>query len=106
MFSKFFIDRPIFASVLSIIVTLAGAVSLWTLPVAQYPEIAPPTIVVTASYPGASAEVVSDTVSTPLGLKVVGELPMVGVAPAIANAVYHATGKRVRRLPIRIEDVI
>jgi xanthine dehydrogenase YagR molybdenum-binding subunit len=47
-----------------------------------------------------------DMVSTPLGLKGVGELPMVGVAPAIANAVYHATGKRVRRLPIRIEDVI
>ena len=47
-----------------------------------------------------------DTVTTPLGLKGIGELPMVGVAGAVANAVYHATGKRVRRLPIRIEDVI
>jgi hydrophobe/amphiphile efflux-1 (HAE1) family protein len=70
--SHFFIDRPIFATVLSIFITLIGAVSYFTLPVAQYPEIAPPTIVVTASYPGASAEVVSGTVATPLEQQING----------------------------------
>ncbi len=62
----FFIDRPIFATVISVLITLLGVVAFFTLPVAQYPEIAPPTIVVTASYPGAAAAVVSDTVATPL----------------------------------------
>ena len=70
--SHFFIDRPIFATVLSIFVILIGAAAYFTLPVAQYPEIAPPTIVISASYPGASAEVVSDTVSTPLEQEING----------------------------------
>jgi len=70
--SHFFIDRPIFAAVLSIFITLIGGVAYFTLPVAQYPEIAPPTIVVTASYPGASAEVVSNTVATPLEQQING----------------------------------
>jgi hydrophobe/amphiphile efflux-1 (HAE1) family protein len=65
-FGHFFVDRPIFASVVSILIILIGATAYLSLPVAQFPEIAPPTIQVTASYPGASAEVVSDTVSTPL----------------------------------------
>ncbi len=64
--SHFFIDRPIFAAVVSVLITLIGAISYFALPVAQYPEIAPPTIIVSASYPGASAQVVSDTVATPL----------------------------------------
>src|SRR5215470_14551445 len=64
--SHFFVDQPIFATVLAVFVTLIGAAAYFTLPVAQYPEIAPPTIVVSTSYPGASAEVVSDTVATPL----------------------------------------
>jgi len=64
--SHFFVDRPIFATVLAVFITLIGGVAYFTLPVAQYPDIAPPTIVISASYPGASAEVVSDTVSTPL----------------------------------------
>ncbi len=55
MFSVFFINRPIFASVLSIIITLAGGIAVFTLPVAQYPEITPPTVEVTATYPGANA---------------------------------------------------
>src|SRR5712675_3635477 len=70
--SHFFVDRPIFATVLSVFVILIGAAAYFTLPVAQYPEIAPPTIVVSASYPGASAEVVSDTVSTPLEQEING----------------------------------
>ena len=70
--SHFFIDRPIFAAVLAIFITLIGGVAYFTLSVAQYPEIAPPTIVVTASYPGASAEVVSNTVATPLEQEING----------------------------------
>ena len=65
-FSHFFIRRPIFASVLSILIVLLGAIALFTLPIAQYPEITPPTIFVQASYPGASAETVANTVATPL----------------------------------------
>ena len=65
-FPHFFIDRPIFAAVLSILIVLAGAIALPTLPVAQYPEIAPPTVVVSASFPGATAETLAETVATPL----------------------------------------
>jgi multidrug efflux pump subunit AcrB len=64
--SHFFISRPIFAIVLSLFITIVGAVAYFALPVAQYPEVAPPTIQVTASYPGASAEVLSKTVATPI----------------------------------------
>jgi multidrug efflux pump len=65
-FSHFFIRRPIFAAVLSIFIVLLGVIALFTLPVAQYPEITPPTIFVQATYPGANAETVADTVATPL----------------------------------------
>src|SRR5437763_9988815 len=64
--SHFFIDRPIFASVLSIVFVILGAVAFVRLPIAQYPEIAPPTINVTGQYPGASAEVVASTVVAPI----------------------------------------
>ena len=66
MISHFFIDRPIFASVLSIVVTLAGGIAVFTLPVAQYPEVTPPTVLVTAVYPGANANTVRDTVGIPI----------------------------------------
>ncbi|HEY4163808.1 MAG TPA: multidrug efflux RND transporter permease subunit [Dongiaceae bacterium] len=71
-FSHFFIDRPIFATVLAVFITLVGGAAYFTLPVAQYPEIAPPTIEIRASYPGASAEVVSNTVATPLEQQING----------------------------------
>jgi len=64
--SKFFILRPIFASVIAIILVLAGLVALKTLPIAQYPEIAPPTVTITATYPGASSETLSKTVAAPI----------------------------------------
>jgi hydrophobe/amphiphile efflux-1 (HAE1) family protein len=70
--SHFFIDRPIFATVLSVFITLIGGIAYFTLPVAQYPDIAPPTIVVSANYPGASAEVVADTVATPIEQEING----------------------------------
>jgi len=71
-FTHFFVDRPIFAAVLSIFLTLIGGVAYFTLPVAQYPEIAPPTVVISTSYPGASAEVVSETVATPIEQEING----------------------------------
>ena len=72
MFSSFFIDRPIFASVLSIVIALAGALALTSLPVAQYPEITPPQVQVSINYPGASAQVVADTVAAPVEQQVNG----------------------------------
>ena len=71
-FPHFFIDRPIFAGVISIVITLVGAIALFTLPIAQYPEIAPPTIQVTANYPGGNAKVVAETVATPIEQQVNG----------------------------------
>ena len=71
-FTHTFIDRPILATVLSVFVTLVGLGALVILPVAQYPEIVPPTVQVTTSYPGASAEVVSQTVATPLEQEING----------------------------------
>ena len=65
-FSDFFIKRPIFAGVLSIVIFLIGAISLWRLPVSEYPEVIPPTVVVRASYPGANPKTIAETVSTPL----------------------------------------
>ena len=71
-FARFFVDRPIFAGVVSIFITIIGGIAYYALPVAQYPEIAPPNVVVTAQYPGASAEVISNTVSTPLEQEING----------------------------------
>jgi multidrug efflux pump len=72
MISHFFIDRPIFAAVLSIVITLTGFIALLWLPIAQYPEITPPSISVAISYPGASAQVVADTVAAPIEQQVNG----------------------------------
>src|SRR6188768_3797603 len=85
MFTRFFIDRPIFASVLSIIVTLAGAVALTALPVAQYPDITPPTVTVSAVYPGANARVVADTVAAPIEQQVNGVEQMLYMSSQSGN---------------------
>ena len=66
MFSRFFIDRPIFATVLAIIMILAGVITVKTLPIAQYPDITPPTVMVRATYPGADAKTVAETVGVPI----------------------------------------
>lgn len=70
--SRFFIDRPIFAAVLSIVITLAGGIAVFTLSVSQYPDITPPTVQVTALYPGANAQLVVDTVAAPIEQQVNG----------------------------------
>jgi len=72
MFSRFFINRPIFAAVLSSFIVLAGLAAMRTLPIAQYPEIAPPVVTVRAIYPGASAEVLEQTVAAPLETQING----------------------------------
>ncbi|MCF2899970.1 MULTISPECIES: multidrug efflux RND transporter permease subunit [unclassified Pseudoalteromonas] len=72
MFSRYFIDRPIFAFVISIVIVLAGLAAMRSLPVAQYPEIAPPVVQVTAAYPGASAGVLEQTVATPIENAITG----------------------------------
>ncbi|TMG81190.1 MAG: hydrophobe/amphiphile efflux-1 family RND transporter, partial [Betaproteobacteria bacterium] len=77
MFSRFFIDRPIFAAVLSIFIVLAGLAAMRNLPIAQYPEIAPPVVTVQAIYPGASAEVIEQTVAAPIENAITGVEKMI-----------------------------
>ena len=72
MISEFFINRPVLANVLAIVIVLIGGVALATLPVAQYPNVVPPTVQVTTTYPGASAQTVVDNVALPIELQVNG----------------------------------
>jgi HAE1 family hydrophobic/amphiphilic exporter-1 len=85
MFSKFFIERPIFASVVSIVIVIAGLVTLGTLPIAQYPEITPPTVSVSASYPGANASVIAETVAAPIEQEVNGVEGMIYMSSTSAS---------------------
>src|SRR4051795_8837090 len=85
LFTRFFIDRPIFATVLSILVTLAGGVAVFNLPVAQYPEITPPTVEVSAIYPGANANIVSDTIAAPIEQQVNGVEDMLYMSSTCGN---------------------
>jgi HAE1 family hydrophobic/amphiphilic exporter-1 len=85
MFSRFFIDRPIFACVISIVIVIAGLVAVRTLPIAQYPEISPPTVQVTASYPGANAKVVAETVGQPIEEQVNGVEGMLYMSSTSSN---------------------
>src|SRR5215470_7979990 len=72
MLSRFFIDRPIFATVLSVVITLVGGIALVYLPIAQYPRITPPGVVVSITYPGANAQVVAETVAAPIEQQITG----------------------------------
>ncbi|HKC52238.1 MAG TPA: multidrug efflux RND transporter permease subunit [Myxococcota bacterium] len=83
--SAFFIERPIFASVLSIVIVLVGAISYFTLPIAQYPDVVPPTIVVATSFPGANAQIVASTVATPLEQEINGVEDMLYMSSQSTN---------------------
>jgi multidrug efflux pump len=85
MISHFFIDRPIFATVLSIVIVILGVVALSQLPIAQYPDVTPPTVQVTATYPGANAITVAETVATPIELEVNGVEGMLYMSSKCTN---------------------
>ncbi len=85
MLSRFFIENPIFASVISIVIVMAGAVSVGVLPIAQYPEITPPTVEVKATYPGANAPVVAETVAAPIEQEVIGVENMIYMSSVSAG---------------------
>jgi HAE1 family hydrophobic/amphiphilic exporter-1 len=85
MLSKFFIEHPIFASVISIVIVIAGAVSVGVLPIAQYPEITPPTVEVSTTYPGANARVVAETVAAPIEQEVNGVENMIYMSSTSAS---------------------
>lgn len=92
MFSRFFIDRPVFATVISLVIVLVGAVAWRTLPVAQYPAVTPPTVQVTAYYPGANARTVQDTVGAPIEAQVSGVEGMVYMSSRCTNdGAYNLT---------------
>ncbi|TJX44792.1 MAG: hypothetical protein E5W21_22770, partial [Mesorhizobium sp.] len=82
---NFFIHRPIFASAIAIIMVLAGTICYFLLPVSQFPDITPPQVVVSAHYPGASAQVVADTVTTPLEQQINGVQGMTYMSSTSSN---------------------
>jgi multidrug efflux pump len=85
MFSRFFIDRPIFATVLSVAITLTGGIALFALPVAQYPRITPPGVMISITYPGASAQILADTVAAPVEQEVNGVPGMLYMSSQMGN---------------------
>ena len=91
MFSRIFIERPRFAMVISIVLTLAGIIPVFSLPIALYPEITPPEVVVSASYPGASAEVIAKTVGIPLEEEINGVEDMLYMSSSSENSSYQLT---------------
>jgi multidrug efflux pump len=85
MLARFFIDRPIFAAVLSIVITLAGGIAVWGLPVAQYPQITPPSIIVSCNYAGADARVLAEAVAAPIEQQVNGVEDMLYMSSQCTN---------------------
>ena len=88
MISHFFIRRPISATVISLVIVIAGLVSQRSLPIAKFPEVAPPTVKVTAFYPGANAQVISETVASPIEQEIIGVEDMaINAIPEVEMAV-------------------
>src|SRR6516225_2960026 len=85
MLARFFIDRPVLAWVISIVIVLLGGIAAALLPIAEYPEITPPTVRVNASYPGANSQVVADTVAAPIEQQVVGVEGMMYMSSQCTN---------------------
>lgn len=109
-FPHFFIDRPIFAAVLSILIVIVGALAYPTLPIAQYPEIAPPTVVVSASFPGASAEILAETVAAPLEEQINGVEDMLYMSSSstgdgnVSITVTFAQGTNVDQAQVLVQN--
>jgi hydrophobe/amphiphile efflux-1 (HAE1) family protein len=110
MFSRFFIDRPIFASVLSIVILLGGLLAMRILPVAQYPEIVPPEVVVSATYPGASAQTIAETVAAPLEQQINGVEGMIYMqststaSGTLSLSVFFQTGTDADQATINVNN--
>jgi hydrophobe/amphiphile efflux-1 (HAE1) family protein len=85
MFSRFFINRPVFASVLSLLILIAGGAAIWALPIARYPEIVPPTIQINAVYPGADAQTVAESVAAPIEQELSGVRNLIYFSSQSAN---------------------
>ena len=109
-FSSYFIDRPVFASVLSAFILIAGAISLFNLPVSEYPEVVPPSVVVHAAYPGANPKVISETVAAPLEQEIVGVENMLYMSSqatmdgSLALTVTFRIGTDIDRAQVQVQN--
>jgi len=109
-FSNFFIDRPVFAAVLSAIITLAGAIALFKLPISEYPEVVPPSVVVRANYPGANPKTISENVSAVLEQEIVGVEDMLYLSSqatmdgALTLTVTFAIGTDIDRAQVQVQN--
>ncbi len=106
MFSRFFIDKPIFATVVSVFIVLAGLAAIRTLPIAQYPEIAPPVVTVQAVYPGASAEVIEQTVAAPIENAITGVEKMIYMSSTSGSKATVDVNNRVKQAEARLPEEV
>src|SRR5262249_14771797 len=112
MISAFFINRPVFAHLLAIVIVILGAVSVAVLPVAQYPNIVPPTVQVSTTYPGASAKTVVDNVALPIELQVNGVEGMIYMQSYSTDAgtytltVTFAIGTNLDFAPVLVQNTV